>query len=183
MAKRNKYFFVMIPLICSFGLNLVSCAEPIKQNKEGDSPVGAVDFISDSDNTNKSPSNSNADFKEIEGLWNSPCEQGAVEFVQRHINFSNGNFRQENQFHPDANCVNKFKSPVVIEGTFEIGDSFTTSTGLFSKKIDIIIPESGGELRTLNIVYIDSNGNLYFGDENTTGERPVTLDLNFAYIK
>ena len=75
------------------------------------------------------------------------------------------------------------KTPFIIEGTYEIGDDFTTSNGLLTKKIDFIIPSGTNKLRLPDIVYIDSANTLYFGVENNAGVRPLVLDLNHAYTK
>ena len=180
---NNKILFLFFFLI--FGTS--ACSEKIKTNADDDTPTTAVDFIPDSDKdsqeSNKPPSANASNFTQIEGAWNSPCEQGSVEYVQRHLNMTNGTFRQENQFHPDSNCTNTTKAPFIIEGTYEIGDDFTTSNGLLTKKIDFIIPSGANKLRLPDIVYIDSANTLYFGVENNAGVRPLVLDLNHAYTK
>jgi len=183
---KNKNVLSFFSFILIFGIS--ACAETRNKNTDGDTATSALDFNANSETdtqeTSQSPLANNANFTQIQGIWNSPCEQGSVEYVQRHLNITNGTFHQENQFHPDANCINTIKAPFVIKGTYEIGNDFITTNGLIVKEIDFIIPSDGADLRLTDIVYIDNSNNLYFGvKDKTSSNRPIVLDLNYTYTK
>lgn len=180
----TKTLSYLLLLLC---FTLSSCSEVVKTNKTDDAPTTAVDFIGSTEgsstDSNKSSEEATIQYTEIEATWNSPCETGSVEYVQRHLVLNNGTFHQENQFHPDANCSIVTKSPVILSGTYEIGKNMINGDGLSVKEIDFIITSNGTTLRLPDIVYIQNLNTLYLGVENTTGTRPLLLDFNFAYTK
>jgi len=177
-----------LSLICLFCCVLIACSEQVKKDSSDDNfSSSSLDFVdtssNDAGNTSQSPSNNNSQFPQLEGIWNSPCKTGIVEYVQDHIQLNAGNFHQESQFHPDSACSTKTKPPVVVSGTYEIGSDVITSNGLIAKEIDVILDSDGGELRIQDIAYIDETGTLYFGVEMTTNTRPTVLDFINPYTQ
>jgi len=163
---------------------IVACAEQAPGSDDDGKKTSALDFadnpldaISEQDLINK-----NIIFSEIQGAWNSPCERGSVEYVQRHLRIDATTFHQQNQFHPDATCTTTTKAPFVISGKYEIGDDVVTNSGSVAKKFDYLVEEEETLLRLPDIVFI-ANGILYFGIEQNSNSRPNEIDFNFGYSK
>lgn len=172
-------------VVCLTCLLFVACAEQAPNKATENSRTSSQDFVSLPSGSNSSDqvfSGNNLQFPQIEGSWNSPCERGAVEYVQRHLRITATTFHQENQFHPDINCANKVKPPFVISGSYEIGNDVVTSNGIVAKQIDFIADSDDTTVRLPDIVYIQNN-NMYFGVEQKSNIRPVELDFNFVYRK
>lgn len=118
----------------------------------------------------------------LEGVWKSPCERGAQEYVQSHVTFGAGSYHQEIQFHPDSNCQIKNKVSSSLTGYYEVGNEVVTGNGVRAQELNIMLNFNGDEIQYLDIFIID-NGVLYFGPPLDSDARPTTLDWTYPYNK
>jgi len=123
---------------------------------------------------------SNVSTSDLEGMWISACEQGAVNYVQHHVKFDKGNYSQEVQFHPDANCTIIDSISSSYSGTYTIGNVVITERGISARELDIVLNYQGDMLSFKDLYFIEG-GTLYQGPPLQSGDRPTVLDWDFPY--
>ena len=114
------------------------------------------------------PSRSGNAKTELEGVWSEVCHvnSGGV-WIQRTIIFLGNTYTEVLAEYTDSACLTSI-SNIQITGSFVIGSSLTTNTGLNAKKLDIT-KISNQDVNSNNIFYtifriIDNN--LYMGATN-----------------
>ena len=123
---------------------------------------------------------------ELEGIWVGPCDSFLDGTSENAILTISGNtYTYTGKGYSDSTCSLSDGSSVSDSGTFIIGNSLTTSSGLPAREIDLFSPNEDPEYDIYNI----SNAKLYLGDftaeKNGTSaaNRPVDLDFSWYYTK
>ncbi len=125
--------------------------------------------------------NSNGAF-DLQGEWETDCVNSSVsEFV-----FSGNMYSYSLLDYTYSSCTSR---EVAVgyskKGTYSVGRSLTTSSGLAATEINLIT--SGGEIEYQ--IYSFSNGKLFFGDINgeydgiTAAKRPIDLVFDFGFSR
>jgi len=121
---------------------------------------------------------------QIIGVWQRQCSDnggGSYEILVRTFN-TNGTYSETTRDYSDAACTSSTGLTITVSGTYILGPTITTSSGLTANEIDIeIVPLAGGGTNTIyDIVRFDATSSqLYlsrFGGFTPTS-RPDALDL------
>ncbi len=152
---------------------------------------------------------SNGTATELEGSWVDVCVEiypayevnGTItpgSYESGITTFSGNTFTYSGADYSDSECT-IVEETYINTGTFIIGDSMTTSSGLSAKNIDIAIVTMDGRnvsYKFYDIFKIDGD-RLYFGDQGsydeneddweysglTVEKRPIDLDFSFYSIR
>lgn len=125
---------------------------------------------------------------ELEGSWIEPCEIITNNTSWNTVlTFSGNTFVRIGTDFSDTTCSIPIpdSSRVTYSGTFVVGNSLTTSSGLPAREIDSFSPNEDPEYD----IYHISSGKLYFGDYtavkdgSSPANRPVDLDFSWYYTK
>jgi len=129
-------------------------------------------------------SNVNGDSSIVHGIWKSECF-GDSENIIEYFVFDNGNVHIDTRYYnlSDTACSGAPYDSSPIEGTYEIGNSLTSTQGMQVSTIDLYL-EKGSQKQTLrSVVHIDNN-KMHFGSWlNGEGKRPETLNLDNTRVK
>ena len=138
------------------------------------------------ENSEVNPSRSGNAKTELEGAWNGICHAKSEGlWIQRTIIFLGNTYTDILAEYTDSACLTS-KSNIQITGSFVIGSSLTTNTGLNAKKLDMTMI-SNQDVNSNNVFYtifriIDNN--LYMGTTNdaesasNSGNRLTKLDFD-----
>lgn len=140
----------------------------------GDSSSGGIDAQPP---TTEPPS---FDLTTLEGTW-MLCDGTGL---GAEITFSNGSYSVYSTAYQEPDCLTRTSSSLSGEGTYIIGNSITTTSGLVATELDGV-NELGENF--YDLVYIDQ-GLLYFGDYATADgsipeNRPTDIDLTVSLVK
>ncbi|RMD81389.1 MAG: hypothetical protein D6820_05200 [Lentisphaerae bacterium] len=137
----------------------------------------------------------------LEGSWTKPCGIGEGEnssdpnafYDVVTLTFSGNEFYSDIKNYSDAECTTPY--PVApnptSSGTFTLGDTVTTTSGVQATAIDTHITRFNGaefDIHDYNIVRLSENM-LYLGDESgindgeTAERRPDTLDFERVFYQ
>ncbi|MEE9319068.1 MAG: hypothetical protein V3U76_01360 [Granulosicoccus sp.] len=118
-----------------------------------------------------------ADGETLQGSWLTPCAESSISKLVFAGDVVAGNVADFN----DAECVILLEN-TAFEGTYVLGDSVTTSSGMQATEIDITDKVSGAT--TMSIVFIQDDM-LYLGDADLVAEvaRPDTLNFNRGFVR
>ena len=143
----------------------------------------------------------------LEGTWAGEC-----------ADFSSGNFTGKTQWlehysgsdyqafftvHDSTECSGSYAAQKEMLGTFSIGDSMMTNSGVTANNIDLFIDQGSADVQiagidisaygfsagqmSYDIFYLDGNA-IYYGDYNTgdgssEGNRPTDIDFTLSFVK
>jgi len=124
----------------------------------------------------------------LQGTWETPClfnqEDDVYEIIT--LNFEGNNFDSNGSEYSDLNCE-VHESDFDLSGTFEIGSSLTTPSGVAVNAIDYSV--FNGSISVFDIFRIEANLLLFGdtdGDENdgvTAERRAIELDTGTPFIR
>jgi len=132
------------------------------------------------------------DSNELAGIWTTNCVIDGPESYKSTVTLSDDTYSIEAAEYNDNVC-SIVNDSFTESGTFSIGESIITSSGLTANKWDVTqLIEDGVEevSTTYDIIRVD-DGKLYQGkkmvdtefDGKTAEKRPIELDLDFVFYK
>jgi len=128
---------------------------------------------------NNNESSLSPELHQIQGRWVNCMGKTSLEIVFRRNNW----ITYFNNF-ADSNCITPTNIEQTGSGTFSIGDTVVTESGVTARELDVT-NASGGNF--YDIFYINQNM-LYLGDDRTgdttsAETRPTDIDFNFSLEK
>lgn len=109
---------------------------------------------------------------ELEGAWSTPCVavQGDA-YAGLSISFAGINFERSGGFFNDDACTDE-RNVFSESGTFRIGESLITTSGLNAKNIDFTSVQDNGTVKEEFSIFsiLSNNTELFFGDTKTGDE-------------
>lgn len=109
---------------------------------------------------------------ELEGVWSTPCVavQGDA-YAGLSISFAGINFEWSGGLFNDDACTDE-RNVFSESGTFRIGESLITTSGLNAKNIDFTSVQDNGTVKEEFSIFsiLSNNTELFFGDTKTGDE-------------
>ncbi len=127
---------------------------------------------------------------ELEGKWSQQCIDLMVgTSLKPSVTFSGSTYTALDINYSDSQCITA-NFTGTASGTFEIGNTITTSSGLSAKNIDFHqLKENGLDVnRNIFSIFQKDNETLYLGDNNsadgkTSANRHIVLDFQNSFTK
>jgi hypothetical protein len=129
------------------------------------------------------------------GTWSGDCLASGGQSASDVITFmSNGNVIRQLNYYPNTTCSGSSLAPI-LEGTYSIGGSLTTTGGYTAFELDAFFDTADGVALPSNeridmymIFYIDNAGTLFFGKSvdqpggsSDPANRPNTIEFLLPY--
>lgn len=131
------------------------------------------------------------DTTELEGRWNDiACYYWKGDFSKGSVTFSGSTYSSSGTNYSDSECTVSIGA-YTASGTFVIGNTMITSSGLDAKEYNATLLKSNGisfNVQLFDIFKIEG-GKLYFGDDSgqqdtsTKEKRPTDLDFINYLVK
>ena len=131
-----------------------------------------------------SDSGSNIDplLAEFQGQW-GVCFSGTSTYSEEIV-FRGDEWASYFVDYADSDCVTPTNISQTGQGTIDLGDKVTTSSGVIARKIDIVRET---DATYFNIYYINQNqmylGDSQTGDTTSDENRPTEINFDFSYEK
>jgi hypothetical protein len=167
--------------------------------------IVTISFFGCSDSADNPVSSNN--ITSLEGFWAGGCTPfieggftGSSDWVE---GYDGSDYQALFSVYSTTDCTGIYQAQKEMTGTFVIGDSLMTSSGVTAQNIDLTISQSSidGQIAGVDIsqfgfeagqiwydIFYINGGNLYYGDSNTGDSssplsRPADISFDFVYTK
>jgi len=142
--------------------------------------IALFTFLISCDSTNEVNANG---LPELEGTWILSCQSDSFgEHTTQELILTNSTLELTTLYWDNSLCTGESIDMDESIGTYSIGSSFTSSSGLEVYEIDIFVSIGTQTVTFLDIVYLTSD-QLNFGIYSLPNVRPTQINFNAIYNK